>query len=139
MKHLLRASRASDPGVRLVVGLRNPGSEYEGTRHNVGAEVLLVLARRHGGRFKRGPLRVRCELSDIRVDDQRVMLVAPMSYMNESGGAVKSALAYHKTDLADLLVVHDDIDLDFGRLRLQVGGHGRAQRPPEHGTCSEHP
>lgn len=122
MKHLLRVIRASDPGVKLVVGLRNPGSEYEGTRHNVGAEVLLSLARRHDGRFKRGPLRVRCELSDIRVGDQRVMLVAPMSYMNESGGAVKAVLEYHRTDLGEVLVIHDDIDLDFGRLRLQVGG-----------------
>jgi peptidyl-tRNA hydrolase, PTH1 family len=122
MRHLLRAIRASDAGVKLVVGLRNPGSEYEGTRHNVGAEVLLVLARRHDGRFKRGPLRVRCELADLRVGDQRVMLAAPMSYMNESGGPVKAALDYHKTDLADLLVLHDDIDLEFGRLRLQVGG-----------------
>jgi peptidyl-tRNA hydrolase, PTH1 family len=122
MRHLLRANRASDLGVKLVVGLRNPGSDYEGTRHNVGAEVLLVLARRHDGRFKRGPLRVRCELSDIRVGDQRVMLVAPMSFMNESGGPVKAALDYQKSDLADLLVIHDDIDLDFGRLRLQVGG-----------------
>ncbi|MGF1666144.1 MAG: aminoacyl-tRNA hydrolase [Acidimicrobiia bacterium] len=122
MRHLLRAIRASDAGVKLIVGLRNPGSDYEGTRHNVGAEVLLALARRHGGRFKRGPLRVRCELSDIRVGDQRLMLVAPMSFMNESGGPVKAALDYHKTELADVLVIHDDIDLDFGRLRLQVGG-----------------
>lgn len=108
--------------MKLIVGLRNPGSDYEGTRHNVGAEVLLVLARRHGAKFKRGPLRVRCELADLRIGDQRALLVAPMSYMNESGGPVKAALAYHKTELADMLAIHDDIDLEFGRLRLQVGG-----------------
>jgi PTH1 family peptidyl-tRNA hydrolase len=108
--------------VKLIVGLRNPGSDYEGTRHNVGSEVLLVLARRHGAKFKRGPLRVRCELADVRIGDLRAMLVAPMSYMNESGGPVKAALAYHKTELAEMLAIHDDIDLEFGRLRIQVGG-----------------
>lgn len=122
MRPAKRPKPGNDPGVKLVVGLRNPGPEYDGTRHNVGAEVLAVLAHRHGGRFKRGPLRVRCELADIGVGPTRILLAAPMSYMNESGGPVRSALDYHKVGLSDLLVVHDDIDLDFGRLRLQVGG-----------------
>lgn len=122
MRLLPRPKRGSDPEVKLVVGLRNPGPEYEGTRHNVGAEVLAELARRHDGRFKRGPTRVRCELADVRVGAERLLLAAPMSFMNESGGPVKAALDYHKVDVADMIVVHDDIDLDFGRLRLQIGG-----------------
>lgn len=108
--------------MKVVVGLRNPGSDYEGTRHNVGAEVLVELARRQNASFKAKLMRVRSEVADIRVAGEKVVLAAPMSYMNESGGPVSAVLRYHKCDLEDLLVVHDDIDLDFGRLRLQVGG-----------------
>ena len=108
--------------MKLVVGLRNPGAEYEGTRHNVGLEVLLVLGERWDARFKRGPMRVRSEIADIRVGSERVLLVAPLSYMNESGGAVKAALDYHKIGIGSALILHDDIDLPFGRLRLQEGG-----------------
>lgn len=119
---LPRKTPASDRGVKLVVGLRNPGAEYEGTRHNVGIEVLAVLGVRHGARFKRGPLRVRCELADVRIGSERAWLAAPVSFMNESGGPIKAALDYHKIGIDDLLVLHDDIDLPFGRLRLQEGG-----------------
>jgi peptidyl-tRNA hydrolase, PTH1 family len=108
--------------MKVVVGLRNPGSDYEGTRHNVGAEVLAEVARRHGARFKSKLMRTRSEVADARLDGERVVLVAPLSFMNESGGPVSATLRYLKADVADLLVVHDDIDLDFGRLRLQVGG-----------------
>ena len=119
---LLRAHPKTDPGMKLVVGLRNPGAEYEGTRHNIGSEVLVVLAHRWDGRFKRGPSRVRCELADVRIGSERTMLAAPMSFMNESGGPVKAALDYHKIPIESMLVLHDDIDLAFGRLRVQVGG-----------------
>jgi PTH1 family peptidyl-tRNA hydrolase len=108
--------------MKLVVGLRNPGAEYDGTRHNVGVEVLALLGDRWDGRFKRGPSRTRCELADVRVGFGRALLAAPMSFMNESGGPVKSTLEYHKIEIANLLVLHDDIDLAFGRLRLQNGG-----------------
>lgn len=118
----LRKTAERDPGVKLVVGLRNPGAEYEGTRHNVGVEVLAVLGHRRDVRFKRGPSRVRCELGDMRIGSERALLAAPMSFMNESGGPVKAALDYHKMSVDDLLVLHDDIDLPFGRLRIQVGG-----------------
>ncbi len=119
---LLRKTRESDGGVKLVVGLRNPGAEYEGTRHNVGLEVLVVLGQRWDARFKRGPARVRCEVATVRIDGKPVLLASPISYMNESGGPVKAALSYYKLGLDDLLVLHDDIDLPFGRLRLQEGG-----------------
>lgn len=108
--------------MKIVVGLRNPGSEYAGTRHNVGAEVIAELARRHGERFKAKTMRTRSEIAEIRVGTEKVVLAAPMSYMNESGGPVSATLRYLKSDIADMLVIHDDIDLDFGRLRLQVGG-----------------
>lgn len=108
--------------MRVVVGLRNPGADYAGTRHNVGWEVVEVLARRCGARLKRGPLRVRAELADARIGPHRVVLAGPLSYMNESGAAVVSLLRYFKAEVTDLLVLHDDIDLPFGKLRVQVDG-----------------
>lgn len=107
--------------MKAVVGLRNPGSEYEGTRHNVGYEVLAVLADRHGARFKRSS-RLRSQVAEARVGEERVALVVPLAYMNESGGPVQASVSYYKVALGDLLVLHDDIDLAFGRLRVQVGG-----------------
>lgn len=108
--------------MKVVVGLRNPGSDYEGTRHNIGAEVLAEIARRHGERFKAKMMRTRSEIAEIRIDSEKVVLAAPMSFMNESGGPVSATLRSLKAAVADLLVIHDDIDLDFGRLRLQIGG-----------------
>ena len=108
--------------MKVVVGLRNPGSDYAGTRHNIGAEVLAELARRAGERFKAKTMRTRSEIAEIRIEGEKVVLAAPLSFMNESGGPVSATLRYVRADVADLLVIHDDIDLDFGRLRLQVGG-----------------
>lgn len=108
--------------MKVVVGLRNPGPDYEGTRHNIGAEVLAELARRQGERFKAKMMRTRSEIAELRIGADKVVLAAPMSYMNESGGPVSATMRYVKAEVSDLLVIHDDIDLDFGRLRLQVGG-----------------
>jgi peptidyl-tRNA hydrolase, PTH1 family len=108
--------------VKVVVGLRNPGSEYVGTRHNIGAEVLAELARRTGEKFKAKTMRTRSEIAEIQVAGEKVVLAAPLSFMNESGGPVSATLRHMKADVSDLLVIHDDIDLDFGRLRVQVGG-----------------
>ncbi len=108
--------------MKAVVGLGNPGPEYERTRHNVGSEVVVALAEHHGVRFSRGPSRTRCLTADITVGGERVVLAMPLTYMNESGGPVVSLLSYFEIESEDLLVAHDDIDLPFGRLRLQVGG-----------------
>ena len=106
--------------MRVVCGLRNPGSEYEGTRHNLGYEVISVLATRLDAKLKRGPLRVRAEVT--RVPNRDLLLAVPNSYVNESGRVVRSLLSYFKAATADLLVLHDDIDLVFGRLRIQENG-----------------
>ena len=90
----------------LVVGLGNPGERYAATRHNAGAMVLEVLAGRVGGRLA----------------GQRVTLAVPSSYMNESGGPVKGLLDYYKVGPERLVVVHDELDLPFGRVRLKRGG-----------------
>ncbi|MFP3915188.1 MAG: aminoacyl-tRNA hydrolase [Actinomycetota bacterium] len=108
--------------MRAVVGLRNPGPEYELTRHNVGHEVVRAVAESRGERFSRRPSRLRCETVETRVDSERVVLAAPLGYMNDSGPPVRALVDYFGVQRDDLLVVHDDIDLGFGRLRVQVGG-----------------
>ena len=104
----------------VICGLRNPGASYVGTRHNLGFEVVSSLAHRFGEKLKRGPLRVRAEIA--RLPGRDLILAAPLTFMNESGRAVAGILSYYKLSAAALLVVHDDIDLAFGRLRLQIGG-----------------
>ena len=108
--------------MRVVVGLRNPGPDYEGTRHNVGAEVVeRVLARTdtHPGK---APSRISGLIAQTGVGEDRTLFLLPFTFMNESGRAVRATLDYYKVPVQDLLVIHDDIDLPFGRLRLQVGG-----------------
>lgn len=116
-----RQKPASNP-VRVVVGLRNPGADYEGTRHNVGFEVVAAVLDRVGENLSRGPSRVRALTASVGLSDDRTLFVVPATYMNESGAAVRAALDYYKVGPSDLLVIHDDIDLAFGRLRLQVAG-----------------
>jgi PTH1 family peptidyl-tRNA hydrolase len=106
----------------MVVGLGNPGSEYARTRHNIGYEVLGVVLERAGETLGRAPSRISGLLCQVGVGDDRILFLAPTTMMNRSGGAVRAALDYFKLRPNDLLVVHDDIDLPFGRLRLQVGG-----------------
>jgi len=108
--------------MRIVVGLRNPGADYEGTRHNVGSEVVERVLQRAGVPPGRAPSRVSGAIAQVGTGDDRTIYILPFTFMNESGGVVRSALGYYKVDTSDLLVIHDDIDLPFGRLRLQVGG-----------------
>jgi peptidyl-tRNA hydrolase, PTH1 family len=103
----------------LVVGLGNPGREYARNRHNVGFMVADELARRHGGTW-RGKFSAR--LAEVRIDGHRVALLKPETYMNESGRAVKAAAAFFKLEPDAVLVVHDDGDLELGRLQARRGG-----------------
>jgi peptidyl-tRNA hydrolase, PTH1 family len=105
----------------FVVGLGNPGSDYEGTRHNVGAEVVALLAARHGERLKSG--RERALVAVCRIGEARVGLAFPQTFMNLSGEAVKPLLKKHGVASLDrLVVVHDELDLPTARLKLKVGG-----------------
>jgi PTH1 family peptidyl-tRNA hydrolase len=103
----------------LVAGLGNPGREYAGHRHNVGHMVVDELARRHGGSW-RG--KFSGDLSELRIGEARVALLKPMTYMNESGRSVGAALRFFKLPPEQLLVVHDEGDLDLGRLQARLGG-----------------
>jgi PTH1 family peptidyl-tRNA hydrolase len=103
----------------LVVGLGNPGREYATTRHNVGFLVADELARRHGGSWRS---KFSGEVADVRIDGARLALLKPQTYMNESGRAVASAARFYKVDPEDLLAVHDEVDLDLGRMQARLGG-----------------
>jgi PTH1 family peptidyl-tRNA hydrolase len=106
----------------LVVGLANPGAQYAGTRHNVGGDAVRLVAARHQGRFKIEP-RQRAELCEVSIEDVRVALGIPTTYMNESGDALPALLERTGVDdLSRLLIVHDELDLEPGRLQLKVGG-----------------
>jgi PTH1 family peptidyl-tRNA hydrolase len=103
----------------LVAGLGNPGREYAATRHNVGWMVLDELARRHDGSWRS---KFSGQLAQVRVNDARVALLKPETYMNESGRSIRTAAKFFKTPAAGVLVVHDDVDLEEGRLQARLGG-----------------
>jgi peptidyl-tRNA hydrolase, PTH1 family len=111
------------PGVWVVVGLGNPGPTYAGTRHNVGYAVVDELVTRVGGRL-RAHRTGRAEVLEGRlgIGGPRVVLGRGRCYMNESGGPVASLLAFYKVPPDQLVVVHDELDLPFGALRLKLGG-----------------
>ena len=106
-----------------MVGLGNPGPGYAGNRHNVGAMVLDLLAERAGTRLSagKGP-RSRALSGDGRLAGRRVVLARPLTYMNESGGPVRGLLDWSKLPIQDLVVLHDELDLPFGTVRLKRGG-----------------
>lgn len=108
----------------LVVGLGNPGPSYADTRHNVGHLVVELLAARASSRLK-SHRRGRADVAEVRFGGPpgvRAVLARPRSYMNLSGGPVKSLLDFFKVDVSRLVVVHDELDLPFGTLRVKFGG-----------------
>ena len=105
-----------------MVGLGNPGSEFHRTRHNLGAETVELLAVRHGQRL-RAEKGTRSLAAQGVMAGQSVVLAVPQTYMNESGLAVAALLRrYRVTDIARLVVVHDELDLPTGRVKVKVGG-----------------
>jgi peptidyl-tRNA hydrolase, PTH1 family len=104
----------------LIVGLGNPGPEYAGNRHNVGFFVADLLAKRMGAKFKAH--KGRADVVEGRLDGVRVVLAKPKAYMNESGGPVASMRDFFKVPLDRILVVHDELDIPYGTLRLKLGG-----------------
>ncbi|MFF0789493.1 aminoacyl-tRNA hydrolase [Streptomyces spiralis] len=118
------ASSANAPW--LIVGLGNPGPEYAMNRHNVGFMVVDLLADRIGGRFKRAS-KAQAQVVEGRIgppgpESRRVVLVKPMSYMNLSGGPVNALRDFYRVPVANIVAVHDELDIDYGTLRLKLGG-----------------
>ena len=118
MRFLRRGERASTLDL-LVVGLGNPGRGHERDRHNVGWMVVDELARRHGAAFRS---KFSGQLAETRVGDLRLALLKPQTYMNESGSSVAPAARFFKVEPDALLVVHDEVDFDVGRLQARAGG-----------------
>lgn len=110
----------------LIVGLGNPGRQYRENRHNVGFMVLDRLASRLNVSFSR--VQLRSIIADTRYQERRIYMAKPQTYMNESGSSVGSLLRFFKIPTENLLVVHDDVDLPFGTLRLRPGGGSAGQK-----------
>ncbi len=121
---VLRRSRATPrtgtPSDLLVVGLGNPGEEYARTRHNVGAEVVELLAVRHGAKLKKGKERARVD--EVRIAGKRVALAVPLTYMNDSGESVGLLARRYGVEPEQVVIVHDELDLPVAALRLKSGG-----------------
>jgi peptidyl-tRNA hydrolase, PTH1 family len=115
------AERRGTPADLLVVGLGNPGGEYEHSRHNVGADAVALLAERHGAVLKRS--RERALVAEVGIGDRRVALAFPQTYVNLSGESVAMLVRRHGiTDPERLVVVHDELDLPLGRVKVKQGG-----------------
>ena len=116
----MRIRSVDSPGDRvLVVGLRNPGPDYDGSRHNVGGEAVRAIAA--NASFKRAPKRILAEVVETDLSGRPAVLALPATFMNESGGPVAGLVKYFGVDTERLVLVHDDIDLPFGKLRFHFG------------------
>lgn len=112
--------------MKLIVGLGNPGRKYEGTRHNVGFELLSRLANRSGG--GKAKSQFQGEVVEAFVAGKRALLLRPLTYMNLSGQSVRAAKDFYKLDLADVLVACDDFQLPLGKLRMRAKGSSGGQK-----------
>jgi PTH1 family peptidyl-tRNA hydrolase len=116
-----RANRTGTPADYLVVGLGNPGAEYAKTRHNVGAEVVELLAWRHGARLRKAK-KEHALVDEVRIGSARVALAVPLTYMNDSGQAVQALARRFGVEPATIVIVHDELDLPIAVLRVKNGG-----------------
>jgi len=121
--------------MKMIVGLGNIGKEYDRTRHNIGFMAVDELAAQHQANFKQDGAH-NAFVADVRIGTEKVLLVKPTTYMNDSGRAVRPLMAYYDLDINDLLVVQDDMDMDLGRLRLRTkgsaGGHNGIKSIAQH-------
>jgi PTH1 family peptidyl-tRNA hydrolase len=111
---------APEASMLLVVGLGNPGREYAGNRHNIGFMAIEAIAREQ--RFAPFRARFKGRVAEGQIAGERVVLLEPETYMNESGRSVSEAARFHKVALSDIVVLHDELDLAPGKLRIKVGG-----------------
>jgi len=112
--------RTGTPADVLVVGLGNPGDEYVRTKHNVGAEVIDVLAQRHGAKLRKG--KERALVDEVHIRDRRVALAVPLTFMNDSGESVRLLARRYGVAPEQVVVVHDELDLPVATLRVKSGG-----------------
>ncbi|MDR2977600.1 MAG: aminoacyl-tRNA hydrolase [Streptococcaceae bacterium] len=112
---------------KMIVGLGNPGERYEATRHNMGFMTIDLLAQELGVTFRMEKSFI-AEIAEARVNNEKVFLVKPQTFMNESGRSIKPLMTYYNLDLKDLIVVADDMDSPVGRVRLRQKGSSGGQR-----------
>jgi PTH1 family peptidyl-tRNA hydrolase len=112
--------------MKLIVGLGNPGKKYEGTRHNVGFDVLAILARRASSSGLKSAF--QGETTDVQIGGERTLLLWPHTFMNRSGSSVVAARDFYKLSNSDLLVVCDDLNLPLGKLRVRAKGSSGGQK-----------
>ncbi len=117
---MLRRERRGTPADLLVVGLGNPGAEYAKTRHNVGAEVVELLAKRHGAKLRKG--RERALADEVTIAGARVALAIPLTYRHDSGDAVRLLARRYGVEPEQVVVVQDELDLPTATLKLKAGG-----------------
>ena len=116
----IRSGKESGMDLKIIVGLGNPGSQYARTRHNVGFDVVELLAEKENIPLKK--LKCHALIGEGTVGDARCVLVQPQTFMNLSGQAVAELISWYKCEPADVMVIHDDIDLPFGQVRVRAGG-----------------
>ncbi|MEI6571205.1 MAG: aminoacyl-tRNA hydrolase [Actinomycetes bacterium] len=114
------AERRGTPADYLVVGLGNPGDEYARTRHNVGTDVIEILAKRHSAKLRKG--KERAFVDEVRVGDLRVAMAIPQTYMNDSGDAVRLLAHRYGVTIEQIIILHDELDLPVAALRIKEGG-----------------
>ncbi len=120
-RRLGNPGRKGTPADLLIVGLGNPGEQFEGTRHNVGADVVVEMADRAGARLRK--TKARALAAGILLNDKRIVLAFPQTFMNNSGESVRLLVrSFGIQEANHIVIVHDELDLDVGRLRLKEGG-----------------
>ncbi len=111
--------------MKLIVGLGNPGDEYKNTRHNIGFQLLDYIAREKNVEFLRN--KFNGDYIDLSINGEKVILLKPLSYMNLSGSVVQKFVSYYKINLDDILIIQDDLDMSFGKIKIvydsSSGGH----------------
>lgn len=136
-----RRGKDEDKVMKLIVGLGNPTDKYEGTRHNVGFEVIDRIADEYG--IGLDTIKHKGMYGKGKLDGQTVILLKPMTYMNLSGESISAVAAYYKIEPCDIIVIYDDINLDVGRLRVRgkgsAGGHNGIKNMIAHLHTEEFP
>lgn len=108
--------------MKLIVGLGNPGKEYVHTRHNIGFLVINALSTKFNGGDWKTNKNLKSVVTDIEINDEKIILAKPVTFMNESGQAVGALQRFFKVDPSDVIIIQDDIDLEFAKLRVRAGG-----------------
>lgn len=107
--------------MKLIVGLGNPGKEYKNTRHNVGFMVLDQFALKH--KFLFNKKKFNAAYAQININEEKILLVKPLQYMNLSGVSIAKIVNFFKIDYDDILIIHDDLDISLGKYKLKTGGN----------------